>query len=256
MNLGDAVSCMADAGDVHITCDCKCVCGVEGVEDDVPINESNTHSNTQHDEQEQQRQALPEPADEGDECDHEPTPSTFLEELAADWPTPAKHATLEDLHRMALVIIAGMPTQQRAKFKCIAEDEYQKKDTEEVDMFSAEALNTPIQTLVEVSMSSDNIAEAPLGSTASHRTWKRSTEGNVVDTRSSSTTMDADGNPRDLMKILDDLERELHSGGSHTSGWQTTPCPVRCRKIKSSPEPKKNSKDRLCITGNPGNHKS
>ena len=68
MNLGDAVSCMADAGDVHITC-CNCVClfvSVEGVEDDVPINESNTHSNTQHDEQEQQRQALPEPADEGD----------------------------------------------------------------------------------------------------------------------------------------------------------------------------------------------
>ena len=223
MNLGDAVSCMADAGDVHITCDCKCVCGVEGVEDDVPINESNTHSNTQHDEQEQQRQALPEPADEGDE-----TPSTFLEELAADWPTPANHATLEDLHRMAMVIIAGMPKQQRAKFKGIAEDEYQKKDTEEVDMFSAEAMNTPIRTLVEVSMSSDNIAEAPLGSTASHRTWKRSTEGNVVDTRSSSTTMDADGNPRDLMGILDDLERELHSGSSHDTPSEGTRTQERC----------------------------
>ena len=100
------------------------------------------------------------------------TPSTFLEDLAADWPTPAKHATLEDLHRMAMVIIAGMPTQQRAKFKCIAEDEYQKKDTEEVDMFSAEALNTPIQTLVKLSMSSDNIGEASLRSTASEVAYK------------------------------------------------------------------------------------
>ena len=41
----------------------------------------------------------------------EPMPSTFLEELAADWPTPAKHSTLEDLHRMALLIAASMPPQ-------------------------------------------------------------------------------------------------------------------------------------------------
>ena len=140
--------------------------------------------------------------------------STFLEELAADWPTPAKHATLEDLHRMAMVIIAGMPKQQRAKFKYIAEKEYRKNDTEEVDIFSAEALNTPIQTLVEVSMSSDNIGEASLRSTASEVAYKWSTEGHLVDNRSSSTTMDADGNPRDLMGILEDLERELHSGRS------------------------------------------
>ena len=129
---------------------------------------------------------------------------------------------------MALVIIAGMPTQQRAKFKCIAEDEYQKKDTEEVDMFSAEALNTPIQTLVELSMSSDNIGEASLRSTASEVADKWSTEGHLVDNRSSSTTMDADGNPRDLMGILDDLERELHSGSSQNTPTEGPRTQGRC----------------------------
>ena len=63
-----------------------CVCGVEGVEDDVSIDKNNTHSNTQHDEQEQQLQALPvipEPAGERDECGNVPMPPT-LEELTAD----------------------------------------------------------------------------------------------------------------------------------------------------------------------------
>ena len=92
---------MADAGDGDMlsSCECKFECGVEGVEDDVTINNVNTHPNTQHDEQEQQWQALPvipEPVSEGDECGNVHMPLT-LEELTADWPTPAKDATMDDL---------------------------------------------------------------------------------------------------------------------------------------------------------------
>ena len=98
----------------------------------------------------------------------------------------------------------------------------------EVDIFSAEALTTPILTLVEAAMSSDNIGEASLRSTASEVADKWSTEGHLVDNRSSSTTMDADGNPRDLMGILDDLERELHSGSSQNTPTEGPRTQGRC----------------------------
>ena len=83
--------------------------------------------------------------------------------------------------------------------------------TVDVDIFSAEAMSTPILSIVK---SSDNLDEVPDQLQSSQVDPGRHSEQLQVDNRSSSTTVDADGNPRDLMGILDDLERELHSGRS------------------------------------------
>ena len=115
--------------------------------------------------------------------------------------TPARHPTLEDLHRWAFLLAASMPPQQRAKYRkdddgfaparsskpnrapprrsSFPEDPSEGPhtlegtvldsgrhtqhvpgrlsgggNTVEVDIFSAEAMNTPILTLVEAVMSS------------------------------------------------------------------------------------------------------
>ena len=40
-----------------------------------------------------------------------------LEELTADWPTPAKDATMDDLLRMAMLLVVSMPPQQQAMLR-------------------------------------------------------------------------------------------------------------------------------------------
>ena len=58
--------------------------------------------------------------------------------------------------------------------------------------------------------------------------YKWSTDDKLVDNRSSSTTMDADGNPQDLMGIHNDLDEELWLDSSHYTPSEGSRTQRRC----------------------------
>ena len=56
------------------------------------------------------------PVAEDDACGNTPMPLP-LDQLIAEWPVPAQDSTMEDLYRMAMLVISSMPPQQRAMLR-------------------------------------------------------------------------------------------------------------------------------------------
>ena len=72
-----------------------------------------------------------------------------LEELTADWPTPAKDATMDDLLRMAMLLVVSMPTQHRAMLRDLAEEEFQEDDDGFVPARSSKPNHAPSRRTVQ-----------------------------------------------------------------------------------------------------------